>query len=260
MNNLIFDSRRFLLLLQKELWTGNKKTLITIGAVFGFLILYAGLIIYNEDGYHVLNYNLFPIVLLGGGLVFTSVCYHEFNDKTGTHHYLSLPASTFEKFLSKWFITAILFPLAAAVLFWLYTKIGDWLYFQHDTYIVEGYTGWSMTNWWTLFFVRLYVVIQTIYLVGAIAFQKYTFFKTSLSLFLAILLFAGLCLLAFRLVFADFFVGLYDFNHELTVAPNDATKSFMINQYQGGLEYAFWLLLPAVMLVVGFFKLKEKEA
>lgn len=260
MNNLIFNPNRFLLLLQKELWSGNKKPLIVTGAIFGFLILFAIFMIYTEDGYHALNYNLFPLVLLGGGLIFTSVSFYEFNEKTGTHHYLSLPASTFEKFLSKWLITAILFPIATVILFWLYSKIGDWLYYKHGNYIVEEYDGWSVTNWWSWFFIRLYLVIQTIYLVGAIAFQKYTFFKTSLSTFLTILLFGGLCFLSFRLIFADFFVGFLSPNHELSLVTNDETQDFMMNHYQNGLEYGLWLLLPAVMLVVGFFKLKEKEA
>lgn len=254
MNNQTFDLRRFSLLLKKELWTGNKKPLIVAGAVFGFLILFAWSMTASNNGYEFLNFNLFPIVLFGGGFIFTSVAFYEFNDKTGTHHYLSLPASHFEKFLSKWLITAILFPIAIVLLYWGYVKCADGLYHY---YTEKSMTTWFINNWWTFFFLKIYLVVQSIFLVGAIAFQKYTFFKTSVTTFLSILFFGILCMISFRLLFAAFFdgfepVGYMDTNH--------ATRDFVQGTMLKWAEYALWFLVPPIMWAAGYFKLKEKEA
>lgn len=257
MNNT-FDFNRFSLLLKKELWSGNKKPLIVSGAIFGFLILFALLQIYLFSAYEGMNWSMFPMVVFWGGLIFTSVIFYEFNDKTGTHHYLSLPASTFEKFLSKWLITAVLFPLGASILFWIYTKIGDAIYFN---YITEtDYVPWRLTDWWSIFFIKIYIVYQSTYLIGAIAFQKYTFFKTSVAHWIYTIVSVMIAAILFRIIFMDFFDGLFSIREDLNVQTSDTVINFMENKFLSILEFALWFLVPPIMWVVGFFKLKEKEA
>lgn len=260
MNNKVFDFQRFTLLLKKELWSGIKKPLIVVGATFGFILLFAFFMIYTGDGYEHLNFNMFPMVLLIGGFVFTSVSYYEFNDKTGTHHYLSLPASTFEKFVSKWLITAIVFPIVAVLLFLLYTKIGDGFYNYYIKPEVE-LSSWSLSNWWSKFFIKIYFAAQSIYLVGAIAFQKYTLFKTGLIGFLAFLLFGVICGVAFHIMFAEFFQPFFQMRegvHSLNTSPE--AIDYMETDYTNTLENTLWLTVPLLMWIVGFLKLKEKEA
>lgn len=257
MNNT-FDFNRFSLLLKKELWSGNKKPLIIGGAIFGFLILIASLQIYWSGGYEGFNWMMFPNVILGGGLIFTSVIFYEFNDKTGTHHYLSLPASTFEKFLSKWLITAVLFPIVASLLFWVYTKIGDTIYLNHDP--KSGYAPWQLTDWWSLFFLKIYIVYQSTFLIGAIVFQKYTFFKTSVVHWLIAIISVIIFAILFRIIFNEFFESLFQPRTDIFWDSSDEVNHFMENRFQPMLEYLLWFLVPPIMWAVGFFKLKEKEA
>jgi hypothetical protein len=257
MNNT-FDLNRFSHLLKKELWSGNKKTLIISGAVFGFLIVFALLQIYTLGGYEGTNWTMFPIVIFGGGLIFTSVIFHEFNEKTGTHHYLSLPASTFEKFFSKWLITAIFFPIGATILFWIYTKIGDAIYFNYDS--ETNYIPWKLTDWWSIFFLKFYIVYQSTYLIGAIVFQKYTFFKTSVVHWVYTIFSIIIAVILFRIIFYDLFDGLFSMNQALNMHPSEEVIDFMENRFLSILEFALWFLVPPIMWAVGFFKLKEKEA
>ena len=241
------------------MWSGNTRFGIIVGAVFGLLTLFAMFMIYQGGGYHDLNFNLFPFVLFAGGFVFTSVIYYEFNDKPGTHHYLSLPASTLEKYVSKWLISAIFFPIVTVLLFWLYTKVGDYIYYRNDFYVFDGYIPWSITNWWTLFFIKIYIVIQVQYLIGAIVFQKYTYFKTSLSSFIITGVFVLLCMLAFRIIYAEYFASTFEFE-DINIRPTDNAIDFLEHTFLRIIEILFWYVIPTVLLVVGFFKLKEKEA
>jgi hypothetical protein len=268
MNNT-FDFNRFSLLLKKELWSGNKKPLIVAGASFGFLMLYALFMIYNDGpAYRWLNWNVFPIVLFGGGFIFTSTIFYEFNNKTGTHHYLSLPASTFEKFLSKWLITTIIFPIIVIILFSIYVAICDSSYIElmmntHDATelrVNNYYTPWKLTDWWSIFFLKLYFVLQSIYLAGAIAFQKYTFFKTSLSLWLFGVASAMIFVVLLRVIFNEFFESLFQPRTDVYWNTSDEVHHFMENTFQPMLINACWLLVAPTIWTVGFFKLKEKEA
>lgn len=260
MNNT-FDINRFTLLLKRELWSGNKKPIIVAGAVFGFMILFALFQIYVVGEYRVLNWNMFPFIILLGGFVFTSVIFNEFNDKVGTHHYLSLPASAFEKFLSKWFISAILFPIATCLLFWIYAKIGDTIFFNvAQAGEVKYYEPWKLTGWWSLFFLKLYFVFQSFYLIGAIIFQRYTFFKTTLGLWIIQVSIGLLFLLFFRIFFNEFFESLFQTRTDIMWTTNDEVNNFMTHTFQPILEYVFWLLLAPIIWTAGYFKLKEKEA
>jgi len=258
MNNLIFNPTRFTQLLQMEFLLEQKRLLIIAAGGFGLMILFAFFMIYTSGGYEHLNFNLFAFVLIVGGAVFTSLSFHEFNDKIGTHHYLSLPASTLEKFVSKWFFTAILFPFFVVIIFWIYTKVGDSYYNQrHDLSI----TTWTLNNYWSWFFIKLYLAGQSIYLLGAIVFQKYTYFKTSLAGFIAAGLFGLICMGVFRIFFAEYFESFWEMNHHINIGPNESTRElFQEGSFERIAEYALFLLLPIIMLVAGFFKLKEKEA
>lgn len=257
MNNT-FDFNRFSLLLKKELWSGNQKPLIVGSSIFGFLIIIALSQIYWTGGYEGMNWMMFPTVIFWGGLIFTSVIFYEFNDKTGTHHYLSLPASTFEKFLSKWLITAIFFPIVATLLFWVYTKIGDAIYFNHVKR--SGYVPWKLTDWWSLFFLKIYIVYQSTFLIGAIVFQKYTFFKTSIVHWIVGIVSTIIGAILFRIIFADMFDGLFSPKEYLDMQTSEEVIHFMENKILSILEFALWFLVPPIMWAVGFFKLKEKEA
>jgi len=258
MNNLIFNPTRFTQLLQKELLSGQKRLLIIMGGTFGLMILFACFLIYTGGDYLNFNIAFFPFVLFIGGAVFTSLIFYEFNDKIGTHHYLSLPASTLEKFSSKWFISAILFPIVVVMLFWSYSKIGDAYY----NYIYDKVVStWTLNDWWSWFFIKLYLAGQTIYLLGAVAFQKYTYFKTSLAGFLAFVLFVVICVAGYRIIFAEYFESFWMLRNDINYGPNESARAFLSGgSFRRMGDIALYILLPATMLIAGFFRLKEKEA
>ena len=256
MNNT-FDFNRFLLLLKREFLSGNKKFLLIAAAVFGVMICNALFQIYTGDGYTDSSFITFPLVLIIGGLIFTSVIFYEFNTQTGTHHYLNLPASTLEKFLSKWFITFIIFPIAAILFFGLYAFIADSIY-NYST--GKSVSTFDLTNWWSLFFIRIYLVTQSLFLVGAIAFQKFTLFKTALVGWLSTMVFALACAIMIRIIFAEYFETLFLPREDITMILSENAINFLEFKLLNWVEYAAYFLLPPTMWVVGFFKLKEKEA
>ncbi|GEM_PF-5793302 len=107
---------------------------------------------------------------------------------------------------------------------------------------------------------------QTIFLLGAVYFRKFAIFKTVLSATLI-----GLCLIiisaiVFRLVMFDLFDGLLTFRPEMMVdgkmmpvEPSRGFQNFMERNAENYSKLVGLWIIPAVLLVVGYFKLKETE-
>ena len=105
--------------------------------------------------------------------------------------------------------------------------------------------------------IRLYMVLQSAFLIGAIVFQRYSIVKTSFSLMIT-----GIGLLAFlflcvRLLFSEYFDGF-----EMVGPGPQPKKGFDLwieDTLWTAVQYAFYLLLWPTLLLIGYFKLKEKE-
>jgi len=131
MGSQTFNFNRILLLLKAELLQDKRILLIIGGAIFGFLTIFALMNAADEPSgdpefvdFHFLWY---PLLLLFGGIIYTSRSFSELDEKTGAHHYLTLPASTLEKFTSKWLITSIGYALVFTVTYWMYAMIANGL-------------------------------------------------------------------------------------------------------------------------------------
>ena len=60
---------------------------------------------------------LFPIVLIGGGLVFTSTIFADLHHPLQRFHFLTLPCSNLERFISRYLLSAPLYYLYVLVLY-----------------------------------------------------------------------------------------------------------------------------------------------
>ena len=259
--NQYFSFARFGHLLKRE-FSQNKRISLMIAAVA--ILLIGGNALgwaYNrEHGYHEFAY---PFYLLVGGFILTSLSFTEMNPHDGRLFYLTLPASSLEKFISRWLITGIGFATVYTIGYYLITSIANGLGQSIFGFNIGTFNFFIEQN--VLFF-QLYLAIQTIFLLGAVYFRRFAIFKTVLSTVLFSICLALVSLLIFRIVMYDLFDGLYQFRPEMSfngkmvpVEPSHSFGNFMENNAE---DYARMLglwIVPAVLLVVGYFKLKETE-
>ena len=181
MSNLLeFDPTRFWNLIKLEATTKNKRALLILGAILGLLLLYQMWLGWNNDNdaYNFINTS-FGTLLLIGGLIYTSYSFLEFSDSSTSMTYLTLPASNFEKFLSKWLFSTLglyLFLLAA---YGFFALIGIGIFKAIFPMQVESFNPFGETNW---LLTKVYFVISSLFLVGAITFKSYHAPKTILTL------------------------------------------------------------------------------
>ncbi len=138
-----------------------------------------------------------------GGLAITSRIFHEVHSPTTCYQFLTLPATTFEKFGAAWLVTTIGYTVAAMLAIVL-------LSFSVETLsaLIKG--SWSQFALFNPFkteifgLISRYLFYQSIFMLGAIYFVKNNFLKTVLAYILiviSLLISIGLIVMIFGLTY-----------------------------------------------------------
>jgi len=255
--NLTLNPRRIGLLLKKEVLFENKKLLIGMGGFFVLLSLIMLSSIASRGG-NFANWNVhgfwYSTFLIMGGLFYTSTAFGELNDKLERASYLSLPASHLEKFTTKWILTFIGFPLLFTLVYFIFSLIVSIL---SNAYYGASVAPLSLFGSEVSLGLKSYLSAQAIFLLAAIAFRKYEFFKLSITLFGLFIAFSFFMGIVFRIVFADFFSG--EFMGNMNLMPSENVEKFIEGPLVTALKYLVSIGLPIFFWVVGYLKLTEKE-
>ncbi len=217
---------------------------IALGAIAGILFLISIVVAYfNPVGLSNLQ-GLYMVVFYFGGLIFTSKIFSELHTPHRSYALLTLPVSNLEKIIGAWLITAPLFILVYLIFIFIITSISS-LVAGHSAALVYIFNE----DLWRS--VGNYLIVHSIFFLGACTFRGNNFLKTLLSMFLFILLislFAGILGL---ILFGRFGFTIQEVSPEF--------QFFLTDVYSEVLKFIFYYLLAPFMLVVSYFKLKERQ-
>ncbi len=258
--NLQLKPDRLVHLLKAEILAGKRNKVAAAGGFIGIMLLIAFM---NLDGVATSKYFLhdfFPLMLFTVGGIVTSVCFSNLNNKASAASFLCLPASHLEKLCSKWIQTLLLFPVILTLGYWTMSifiagVFGSFFGIDVEPLTLLGRVGPGSSTLWDLF--KVYLLGHSVMFLGAVTFQRYEIFKTSLACMVAGTLF-GLCaFLVFRVVFASLFNGAgMEIVHDLRVSDGVLSSDRIRDLV---MSFNFWIL-PWFFYVVSYFKLTEKEA
>ncbi len=185
---------------------------------------------------------LFAIYLLGAGVLFTSMSFNDMHHPLERYHYLMLPVSNTERFLSRYLLTGPLFVLFAAIAF----QVMDW-------------TGNLVSDWWqgatqpwfnplssaSLIIARIYLAVHLIAFTGAICFRSYALIKTALAVLVIQLGAAATAYLSMRILYMDQFDGFaLDTERALRMPLAPIFASTWVNHFVA-YAVAAWILYVA---------------
>jgi hypothetical protein len=244
-----FEPSRFWLLLKMELFRSRKGLLITFVVTFG--LLFSGFILENIFSSskvfdsHAGSYTFF---LLIGGFILSSLAFSDLGNQLRRYSYLTLPVSTFEKFLSMWLLTCIGWILMFTINFIIYALIANsagHFFFRNVTF--QAFDPFEIT---TVIAMGYYIIFQAIFLVGAVHFRGYVFPKT----IFVVMLFGMICGLIFYLIMADII-------HTADQCPpgyNPFREKSLKQFWHTVSSFGIWLLAP-LCWVITYMGLKEQE-
>ena len=232
-----------LLLLTKRIFAFNKKTWLT-GAiiVYGFLALIWFVPIFTA--FHVwhdfqtsrlLSAATFFYSL--GGLFITSSIFDQLHTPSTAFLELTLPATTFEKLLSSWLISSVLFSVVAIAGYFILIT-----FLQLITTFI-GPSNFSMEifnpfSWEIIKLVLTYFVYHSMFMLGSVYFKKNNFLKTLLVLILISVSFA-------------FITGLLAFFQ--------ADNTIRFNEISSTVSYIIFLMIIALMYFFSYIRLKNRQ-
>ena len=276
MNNL-FNLERFGLLLKRHWLEYGKTHLITLGIITGVILGFYGYayasIVNNAFGgpgnlsklLH-LNFRL-PLFIIFGIIIITMVASQYFaplGQKAKAIIELTLPTSTFEKFLAGITISVVMGIISYLTIFYLIdfafvSKLQNTYHFIYTkTYLDAGGDKVTSSESLVYFFkqqsfkdapLALYVLpftISSIFLLGSIYFNKSHYIKSMLSLLISMGICVAFLVQSAKLVFENTILI------EKNILLNDKNSGFT-------LLLIFFIMLTLVFWVITFMRLREKE-
>jgi hypothetical protein len=287
-SNKFFSFSRFYHLLRNDLLINYKKYfLIILGAfIMGFIFLYSSMpkFVYGSDienrwnifdSNKYMNIFMTSIVALG---VLVGSSFPDLGSRVKTANYLLIPASTFEKFTSQFFIRVICGGSIFLILFWIDAQLAraisvmqmvdikTHLHYVHAEQFIEKF------NYGMIFlYQKVSYPIEKIVYYKAIETWGLSFFVISVGLYLFSmkLFFKKLGLVKSILSFVAAFFTLALFMVIFSHIFYSQTKGFdvALDQYNvldNISNFELWFCLiglvsPLFLLPLGYFKLKEKQ-
>ncbi len=246
-----FDSYRLGLLIKLYLYSSWKVIALTVSILFGFHFVVGFLLdMYVSDSIsvysHVENY---ISAMIFGGVILTSLSIRFFGHDLRRYQFLTLPASTLEKVLCVWLLTTVgwvvLFTMLYICYAWGLNIIGAWLF---PSVSFETFEVFSSSNWLAI---RYYMVVQSVFMLGAVYFKSYALPKTVLSLLVFAILF-GVCAV---LVMKETFMS----EHYCEGGTCELFDEVWKNPVWSLLMMLFWWILAPLSWFFSFFGLMEEE-
>ncbi len=256
MRNKYLNGSRFLQLFKVEFISGYRNFFIATLATFAFL-MFLIIIMAKDHDFEDFHGIWYPIVLLGGGYLFTSSIFSELNREHSRMTYLSLPASAFEKYTSKFLITNFGYLIFTTLVYWLFTILSN--------AISEAYFNFSFQQFNPFrehypIIILIYITTHSIFFLGSIAFNRFAVFKTFLSILVTYLILAVILYLGVRIIFYNIFDGFFHVRQDVLYRPNDQLIHFLEHSLAKISIYISCFIITPLILAAGYFKLKEREA
>jgi len=182
---------------------------------------------------------LFGLYLLGGGLLLTSEIFRDMHHALERYHYLMLPVSNTERFLSRYLLTG---PLLVAYLVIAFAVM-DWTGNQLAAWLKEASApSFSPASGNVLLLIRVYLFVHLVAFLGAICLRSINLLKTALLLVLFACSMGAVAYVATRMFYFDAFKWgrlLPVANVHMHLVPLFAA-SWM--NWAAGLGFSAWLL------------------
>ena len=256
--NDTFNLTRFSRLFVKHTAEHYRTYLMAIGILVGFLVLSGAFLFFvvqnaADTGFQTASYAI--VLFISGGL-FASSIFADYGDKNTAISALTLPASSFEKFLVGWLWSYPIFLLVYTGVFYLAIWGLSGLQTSFYGHPLAFFRLWQpqMIVLWVLF-----TEVHALALFGAIYFRKLQFIRTGFTFFVALLLtllfntiflkvLSGVQVIKLAIPFG--YLNFASKGQEFQIALEERTSTLILVLIQT-VAVAIW--------VAAYFRLKEKR-
>lgn len=254
--------KRMLLLLRRDVFSGYKSIAIVIAAIAAILITLdiLNFTLFNGGADPEHHISTFAAILFIGGFIASSSIFKEIHRRESAQSYIMLPASPLEKVLSRILISNVGWILLTLIWYSVYSLISAGI-----TELLAGqhYSMFNPFRGSVLLMYAHYIVLQSVFLVGAICFRKGHLFKTLLTLFVVGVLLSIITMFAVRIIFAPYFTGFFAVDQTQMIGPMFENLPFRFADNLELLENIskvfYWALIAPVAWVITYTRFREVQ-
>ncbi len=244
----VFSPKRIYLLIQKIYYENYKaigKGFLTLLGVFSIILIFMYIsgkrVFINQN-----NFYIFGLIFMGINIA--GKAFRDFRVKEKTISYLSLPASALEKLLAELIFTIVLFFISYTIVFYIYQLILIGVAGSFDVEVKM----FSLQNENVGTALKAYVLIQSIFFLGAATFRKKPRLSTGFFLFILYILLL-ICLGIMAKIYPGDLIRTHinaDPQYIVAIQMSDLVRTVNI---------FFFYIIPPVLWTAAYFKLREKE-
>ncbi len=249
-----FDLKRFLSLVRYELFSRYRALTVILSVTVGIVFLTAVFSAAASSGFRVYQILYPSVILMAGGVIFSSLAFKETHEPGNDLRYLTLPCSRLEKTLAKFVITALGYVLVSAAATFAASLLAapfSLLMFGRTHGLFNPFTSGVLK------IMGIYLIVQSVFVFGSVYFRKAALAKTILSLMglaFALALFAGL---VFALTHIDLIINGSWVDWRYAVGP------FRSRAFVDFWKYVPWIagrfLIAPFFWILTFIRLGEQE-
>lgn len=240
-----FNPDRVLLLCRRHIELNRKTWLIGFAAALGILALiwFYPTLTPGRPWHSFQTGNLLtPAIFLytAGGLFLTSFLFDELHSPTTAFLNLTLPATAFEKLLSAWLVSSVIFTLVSVSLYTLFILLVQVMtrFLVTPDLSLQYFSQLDLSLLKSIF---SYFTYNSFFLLGAIYFKKNNFLKTLLAM---ILISSGLVILSGILLFL--------FSESVSI-------QISLSNLETGTLYSIYLAVIVISLGITYIRLKNRQ-
>jgi|WetSurMetagenome_2_1015567.scaffolds.fasta_scaffold23126_5 hypothetical protein len=259
-----FNTRRCFLMIKNEIFLGRGNFLIFAAVVWGILLLNLVIIMNgpNLKNGTLFGQNNYVILIFISGLIIFEKSFKELHHENKGAAWLTLPASLFEKYVTRLVYSMVLSVVGIIILFSLFYIISEGvlhiLFGSYNTFI-----HFDLLNKDIFLRTAKCIILMSPFHLGYIYFKKKAFGKTFLSLVAYLLFIFLMAIASLKIFFPDAIHGFLTVNFPPAIIPNlliennSLAQAWSIVKWSASL--AFWCLFAPFCWVTGYIRLKETE-
>ncbi|CAL1521658.1 hypothetical protein [Chitinophaga sp. MM2321] len=263
--NNVLDPRRLGFYFRQHFTANYRPYLLGILSMFGLMTAIPVLMLVTGNRFNQLNdiVAIYYIGLFFVGLLFTSMAFSEFSNKEKGVNFLMLPASQFEKFITMFLITSIGFLLVYHLCAYsAYLIVVSVKYSISQQHIQNDWDFFTERNG-HVYFYYTYIFLHSVFLLGAVSFNKAPFIKTIVALFAVLFALYILNGLFSYILFGSKLESIknqFPFVLINTHGGNKQQGLYLISQpMQDAYKFIAQYLLAPILWTIAYFRLKDKE-
>ncbi len=249
--NEIFSPHRLGLLLRNDAIAAYRSLFIVSATLAGIIFIIALLTRGSASGNDDFYLAWFIVMLLTWGPIAASRSFRELHDKTKNEAYLLLPASTLEKTIARLLSATIFFLVYLLILISFTSVVVETLnkiFFGQQNQLFHPFDpriGALLSH---------YVILQSVYFLGAAWFRKTHFIKTTFAITIACIGLTVLAMMIIRLVLVPSFGDL-----EMGIDSLYTLYHGLIGAAQVGLNALYFVGLPVMCWFVAWLRVRETQ-